>query len=319
MWLGIVLSLLTMFFWALSDVLLKVASVHFAVHPVLFISLTSLVSSLVLLLIAGPGTRGINTLRSPHTWSYGTMNVVQDMSQMFALVYVTATVMNFMNRLTIPLSLLLSFIFLRRKPGRYDLIGVVPVMLGLWFIASNISEDIKVPALFWLVFSAAASIICAMIGETHPESLAADDIPTKARVTGYVVMACSTCFLLAMWLMATAKSAMPEAIQGFGWLPTYDDFLNPSTFLFAVALGFTVMPFALYFFFQATRVAKNEVFMMISSLLPFMTFAMEWLFSKAGLLDINQLKSSDLLFGVLIVAGALIMVYGRHRASKKPF
>ena len=318
MWMGIILSLLTMFFWALSDVLLKVASVHFAVHPVLFISLTSLVSSLVLLLIAGSGTRGINTLRSVHTWAYGMMDFLLYLSQMFALAFVTATVMNFMNRLTIPLSLLMSFMFLHRKPGVYDLVGVVPVMVGLWFIASHIPDTIQVQAMFWLVFSAVASTICAMIGETHPESMAADDIPTKARVTGYVVMACSACFLLAMWAMAAAKAAMPDAMPGFGWVPTYDDFLNPSTFLFAVALGFTVMPFALYFFFQATRVAKNEVFMMISSLLPFMTFAMEWLFSKAGLLDINQLKGTDLIFGMLIVGGALVMVYGRHIRADKP-
>lgn len=315
MGLGIVLSLLTMFFWALSDVLLKVATVHFAVHPVVFISLTSLVSSLVLLLIAGPGTRGINTLRSVHTWAYGTMDFLLYLSQMFALAYVTATVMNFMNRLAIPMSLLLSLIFFRRKPSRYDLLGAIPVLLGLWFIALAIPDSFRVPALFWLVCSALASTICAMIGETHPESLAADDISTKARVTGYVVMTCSAFFLLAMWIMAAVRASMPETAPGFSWMPTYADFLNPSTFLFAVALGFTVMPFALYFFFQATRVAKNEVFMMVSSLLPFMTFAMEYLFSKTGLLDINQLQLADLLFGALIVMGALIMVFGRYRQT----
>jgi diguanylate cyclase (GGDEF)-like protein len=83
-------------------------------------------------------------------------------------------------------------------------------------------------------------------------------------------------------------------------------------------MGISVMPMAMYFFFYATKVAKTETFMMVSSFLPFITYAIERTFSFFGLLDIGSISSGDFIAGGLIVAGAMYMIYMRHLHKHLP-
>jgi diguanylate cyclase (GGDEF)-like protein len=76
------------------------------------------------------------------------------------------------------------------------------------------------------------------------------------------------------------------------------------------------MPVAMYFFFHATKTAKTETFMAVSSTLPFMTYAVEGTMSWFGLLDISGVTYTDLAAGVVIMLGAFLIEYMRHRKIK---
>lgn len=313
---GVYLSLVTMFLWATHDVLFRFAAVNYHVEPTVFICLTLFEAAIVLIIIGGPGKGGINTLRQIHTWGYGVLEILLNISQMFALIYITSTEMNFLNRATIIMSLLATWLFFKRTPSKHDAIGGIAVTVGLVYIAYNIAPEVRLISLFCLFWVALTSTACAMIGEVHPENNKAVTIREKCRVSGYVLLVCSLLFLIFSFGMAAIKLSLDSSnlveVAFLNFLPSMQDFMHKPTVIIALLMGLTVMPAAMYYFFYATKTAKTETFMMISSFLPFMTYAIERIFSNFGLLDVSNINSGHFIAGGIIVAGAMYMIYMKH-------
>lgn len=314
---GIQLSLFTMFFWALHDVAFRLAAVKYKVEPTVFICLTLFVAAVVLILIAGPGKGGLSTLKRGHTWAYGVIAILLNIAQIFALTYITTTEMNFLNRFTIIMSIIGAWMFFSRPPKKSDLLGISLVLAGLYYIAVNLNEEVRVPALVCIFFVALTSTATAMIGEKHPDSNNAHTIKDRCRVTGFVLLVCSLVFLVGCFGAAMVKAQSPDlTIPLIAGLPNVEDFLHKPTFFIAVGLGLTLIPLAMYFFFYATRVAKAETFMFVSSTLPFITYAVEYAAFKAGLLDIGDISMSDMVAGLVIVLGAILIEVMRMDRKK---
>lgn len=317
---GVILSFITMICWALHDVSFRYAAVEFRVEPTVFICFTLFVSAFVLILIAGPGMRGIATLRRGHTWAYGILEVFLNIAQMFALLYITTTEMNFLNRFTVIMSLISTWIIFNRKPHASDLIGAGLVATGLYFIAAGLDDAIRIQALVCIFFVAFTSVSTAMLGEVHPENVEADTVRDRSRVAGYVLLACSFIFLVISLGVAFLKANATEvaaALPIVSGMPDLADFGHKPTFVMALGLGLTIMPLAMYYFFYATKVAKTETFMAVSSTLPFVTYIVESGAAKLGLLSVSAITGKDLAAGGLIVLGAFLIEYMRHRNLKK--
>ncbi|MAI07777.1 MAG: hypothetical protein CMF61_02350 [Magnetococcales bacterium] len=316
---GIILSFLTMFFWALHDVAFRFAAVEFKVEPTVFICFTLFVSAFVLIVVAGPGSGGVSTLKRGHTWAYGIIEVFMNIAQMFALLYITTTEMNFLNRFTVIMSILATWAIFSRKPHSSDFIGGGLVLLGLYMIAAGLDPAIRVQALVCIFFVAFTSVTAAMLGEIHPDNLEAESVRERSRVAGYVLLACSFVFLVVSLGIAGLKLADPQLSQALpllNGLPDMSDFGHKPTFFIALVLGATIMPVAMYFFFYATKTAKTETFMAVSSTLPFITYAVEGAVAYFGWLDISGVTMTDLAAGVVIVFGAFLLEYMRHRKVK---
>tara|TARA_R110000868_G_scaffold411733_1_gene708208 strand:- start:42803 stop:44455 length:1653 start_codon:yes stop_codon:yes gene_type:complete len=317
---GVILSFLTMFFWALHDVSFRYAAVQYKVEPTIFICVTLFVAAFMLIAVAGPGSGGISTLKRGHTWAYGILEVFMNIAQMFALIYITTTEMNFLNRTTVVMSLVATWMCFGRKPHTSDIIGGSLVLMGLYYIAQGLDEAIRVQALVCIFFVALTSVATAMLGEIHPDNNDANTIRARSRVAGYVLLVSSFVFLVVTLGLAYLKANAGQVVEAFplmSGLPELVDFAHKPTFFIALLLGLTVIPLAMYFFFYATKVAKTETFMAVSSTLPFFTYAIEWLMAKAGLLDISAITVNDLLAGVLIVIGAFLIEFMRHRNHKR--
>ena len=317
---GIVLSFLTMFFWALHDVAFRYAAVEFKVEPTVFICFTLFVSAFVLIVVAGPGTGGVSTLKRGHTWAYGIIEVFMNIAQMFALIYITTTEMNFLNRFTVIMSLFATWAVFSRRPHSSDFAGGALVLLGLYLIANGLDPEIRIPALVCIFFVAFTSVAAAMLGEIHPDNLEAESVRERSRVAGYVLLACSFVFLIVSLGVASLKAASPQlqdALPLLNGLPDVADFMHEPTFFIALVLGVTIMPVAMYFFFYATKTAKTETFMAVSSTLPFITYAVEGTVASFGLLDVSGITYTDLAAGAVIVLGAFLIEYMRHRKAKR--
>lgn len=317
---GLILSFITMFFWALHDVSFRFAAVEYSVEPTVFICFTLFVTAFVLIVVAGPGAGGMSTLKRGHTWAYGVLAVFLNIAQVFALIYITTTEMNFLNRATVVMSILATWMFFARRPHFSDLIGGSLVLGGLYFIAEGLDPAIRVQALVCILFVAFTSVATAMLGEIHPENNNAETIRARSRVAGYVLLVSSFVFLvmtLAVALLKENSTEIANALPIISGFPSLGDFLHKPTFFIALILGLTVMPIAMYFFFYATKTAKTETFMAVSSTLPFFTYAVEWLASKFGLLDISAITHKDLIAGAVIVAGAFLIEYMRYGNLKR--
>ena len=74
-----------MFLWAIEDVLMRYFVVVYDVTPFVFVCLTMLAASIILIGFAGPGAKGISTLRRGHTWLFGLMNIAMNITQLYAI------------------------------------------------------------------------------------------------------------------------------------------------------------------------------------------------------------------------------------------
>ncbi|MFT7433295.1 MAG: diguanylate cyclase (GGDEF)-like protein [Alphaproteobacteria bacterium] len=317
---GLILSFITMFFWALHDVSFRFAAVEYKVEPTVFICFTLFVAAFVLIVVAGPGTGGMATLKRGHTWAYGIFEVLLNIAQMFALIYITTTEMNFLNRTTVIMSLIATWMFFGRKLHLSDIIGGSLVLGGLYYIAEGLDPAIRIQALVCIFFVAFTSVATAMLGEIHPENNGAETVRARSRVAGYVLLVSSFVFLAVTLGVAFLKANAGAVALDFpiiSGLPELADFAYKPTFIIALVLGLTVMPIAMYFFFYATKTAKTETFMAVSSTLPFFTYAVEWLAAKFGFLDISGITSRDLIAGAVIVMGAFLIEYMRHQNIKR--
>lgn len=310
---GLTLSFITTVLFATFEVCFRYAAVAFDVHPVIFTSLAFFVAATMLIIIAGPGQGGLKTLRRPHTWAFGAMEILMNISVMFALAYITTTEMNFLARATMIFALLIGWVFLGRPPKKYDVFGILLVLGGLIYVAWEIDPAIRAIVLFCMFWVSLTSTLRTVIAETHPESGNALTIRQRCRVSGYVLMVSSFCFLFFAFTVGFLKSSMP-----FGDLPIllqnapgYGDIVHKPTVYGGIILGVTIIPLAMYFYFYATRVAKTEVFIMVTSFLPFSAYAVEYIFHLFDLLDISSVSNGDLAAGAVMTLGALVMLYGR--------
>ena len=312
---GVVLSFITVFLWSLESVFSRYAVTVWEVQPFAYTSLSLFIGALALLVVSGPGNLGISTIKQPHTWAFSVFDILTLMFFVLSVQFITATESNFLNRVSIPITVLATWLFLARRPHRWDLPGLLVVLAGLGLVAAGVDEDVRWQA-FGLCFLVGISQTArTLIAETHPTSNMAENIKDRCRTSGYVLYVASLMFMLVLMALAGLRQAQPDAAASGFWqhVPQLADFFHTPTLLLSAFFGVVLVSSMTYFYLYASRVAKSELFMFILVFLPLVTFAVEYGVSLAGLLDVSAIRTAMLLPGGLIVLGALLMVYSRHK------
>ena len=311
---GLLLSLITVFLWAIYDVCVRFIIISWQVDPLVFVSLTNLFGALTLLVIAGPGRLSAETLKSYHTWSFSSLYLIRDILYIFILGLISATEANFLLRSTIILSLLISWGAFNRKPSKHDLIGSLAICFGIFVISLDLPENIRILALFLVGLMSIVHTLVTFISEIHPTSNKANTIKDRCRVTGYVLLVTSLIFITVLYLGSSAKEASSASgMPMLNWLPDSKDFVQRHMVLSATLIGITLVAVSNYFYFYATRIAKSEVFLIVTALLPIFTFVLEFLAGSFNLLNVSSITSQDMIAGSIIVGAAMYMIYMRRK------
>ncbi len=314
------LAFITVLLWAVDTVYGRWAVTVLDANPAIFSCVSLLAASTVLIIIAGPGKAGLETLRRPHTWAYGIFQIMLSISLNWGLTFVSATELTFLSRFSILLSILFAWMFLHRKPSLLDGLSMLIILVGLYFVVGETNPEGRIPGLLCIFSVALFQTLRTMIAEIHPEAVQAHNIKTRCRVTGYVLLVTSFCLLsltmagAALKLALANDPAMLHSIPILASMPDWSDVLRKETIYSAVVFGGTVLPIAMYLYFYVAKLVKTEVFMSMIAFLPFFTYFAERALSKAGILKPTEIPNSLLLFGSIIVVGAIVMIYGRHRA-----
>ena len=316
------LAFFTILLWAVDTVYGRWAITVLDVNPAIFSCISLLAASSVLIIIAGPGKAGMETLRSPFTWGYGVFQIMLSISLNWGLSFVSATELNFLTRFSIILSVLFAWMFLNRKPSLLDGLSLSIICVGLFLVARESGSENLVPGLICIFGVALFQTLRTMIAEIHPEATGAQNIQTRCRVTGYVLLVTSVCLLALTFAGAALKHALidnPTSLQALPFLtsmPDWSDVLRKQTISSAVIFGGTVLPFAMYLYFYVAKQIKTEVFMSMVAFLPFITYLAEHSLATMGVLKPTYIPLPLLGYGGVIVIGAILMIYGRHRQFK---
>lgn len=310
---GYTFAYATVILWAMYNVIAKVG-VTFNVHPAIFVAIGMIASATALMVYAGPGRLSFQAATKPHTIFYSLLNLLEHVFTLNLFMYVASSEGSLMQRMNIAFAVLIAMFFGRRQTPT-GLIGLLLVQAGVVGFITQIDSSVKTQAIAWLVVVVACQTVKTFISETHPTSNNAKDYKEHARVTAFVTFVAAFVFLFALFGAATFREFGVVDSKFAELLPVYADFFHPATFLLALVFGVLNDAPAGYCYFYATKTIKSENFFSIAAFIPMVTYAMEWVLFKFGILELKIFAPLEWTFIALIVGGSLVMSI--HKAESK--
>lgn len=324
---GLLMAFVAVFLWGLLDASSRYAVVAMDADPMIFSCLNLMSGAFLLLLIAGPGKGGLETIRQSHTWAFGFFRVLMTLFLVFAFTALSASEVNFMLRINVLMGMIVAWLFFKRKPGMTDVPGLLLLIGGFTLLVMRQQDAFLNWAVGLVILAAVCDTVLTVIAENHPASKRASGLKARCRYTGFVLLVTSLFFLALAFGIAVFKAAMggdvatmPQAIQEvLGRTPEMSSFTHFGTLVSALVIGVFLRAPSMYLYLYAARLLKTENLMMAATLAPFATLGSESLFVSMGWLQAATLDMVDVGAGMAMTFGAMSMVVLRvlkHRRLK---
>lgn len=312
---AIILSLAAVFMMTLWDVFSNYAVDALNANPAFYSSFSLFVAAFTLIIIAGPGRLGFETLRSPKTWMYAVFQIFMGVFETYSYTVVTATEFNLITRIQVILSILVAFLVLGRKPSKHDMIGSGVILLAVWIMVSTLSPETRGIAVAYIGLASLFFVFRGIAAETHEQSNEAKSIKEECRVTGFILLVTSFTFMFFYAVIGyIADNTLIGQIEG---APSISYFINPQALFAAFFCGMVLISLAKYLYFSAIKHVKTENYTMIATLAGVLAFAMEWGGSKfiPGM-NATSLNMWDLIGGAIAIAGVMYIFYMRQKSQR---
>ena len=251
--LGIILSLATVFFWVLLDVCMNYSVSNMDANPVVFACAIHMSGGFALLMLAGPGRLVWETFKTWHTWMHGLLQVFVTMFYSLALVYITATEVNFIMRIDMVMTMIMTALFLNRKPSKHDLIGTAFVALSVYLFTMGIDPAIRIIAFTMVALSGFFHTLRTIEAEHHPTSIKAQhNFRDRARVSGIILICMGTLTMLVYLGLAQISAAFSgtgvEVPALFTAMPSISEILTTDTIKPGFIIGALIFGPSTYFY-----------------------------------------------------------------------
>ena len=309
--LGLIFSFLVVLFDVFYDVGTRVAAVAFDIKPMVFVFVVYISAGLGLLMLAGPGRLGAETLKSPYTWLFNGVNVLLTFFFLGIIHYVTATESNMVVRISVTIIILYHFLFSRTKVQNYEWLIAGMIALGYGLLIADLPEEHRVPVMIFGGLYALVLVVRALVSEAHPASNSAQDKKEEIRVTAYITLSVGYLFLFISLLGAALNVSQEGSLSPY--LPVFSDFIHVPSILFGIVVGLVFEASSMFFFFKANKVGGSKLYTQISALLPAMTLLCEYLVSLTGVIDIDSLSRLDVIALALMTTAAILSAIMRTR------
>tara|TARA_R110000868_G_scaffold262401_1_gene520973 strand:+ start:146798 stop:148510 length:1713 start_codon:yes stop_codon:yes gene_type:complete len=298
----------------LFNVYIRVNSLLFDIEPIVFACTYLIATALTLSIFAGPGRFVSDTLKTPATWFYGFILVGTFTVDIYLVKYISGTELSVLSRIAVPVSIILAFLLLSRKPVKTDLFNVAALCVGLTGVLFLQPIETLKPVLILGVLSAILQAVVFMLSETHKQSVNAQqtgNLRDRARVVGFVTFITSMIFFILALGLSFIKMNMltPELKQQLSFIPEISKFTHAPTIWAGFIFGLCLSPFTRYFQWSSTYKIKTENVLTVLAIIPLTTLACEWLLSFHPLFKSNQM-TFDGSRGIYLFALTFIMAAG---------
>lgn len=299
--------------WGITNVYLGFSSSVVGVNSLVFSCCAFLSSALGLLLIAGRGPLGRETLKSASTWLYGFILIFGYIVLLNLYATVTTSEGTLLFQLSIVVAFFASWAIAKRKPTKEQYIGSVPILAGIGLVLWGIpSEKLKL-VYFLMCATSFLLVLRVLLAEVHPQSNKAGEsgsVRSQCRVVGLVMLVSSLLFLLFAFIVAylDVNSFIPSKL-----VPTLADFHHKPTIYMGFICGLFLVAPIRFLEFTSARAIKSENVLAVGSLAPLSTYYWENIASYIPFLHISvkDISNLDLLAGALVTMGAMYIAFGR--------
>lgn len=310
---GWIHGLIAVSLWGVANVYHAFASSQVEINAVLFICITFIAASFVLVTYGNEGGLGKNTFKSPSTWSYGIVLIISYIIGMSFYELVTATEGALMRRISVVLSLLLAFIAFGRSIENQVKVGAFVVMLGVAMIIYNLDESIRLSATLHVLAIALLQTLQVFISEKHPQSNQAETVKQECLVIGLVLFAVSNMFLILLGVFYYLSEA--------GFVVQVDILQNLKLALvMGCVYGAVIIAPSKYMEFSSTKQIRGENFLALAALTPAITFFFEEIvITLHPSMEISRISTVDGISACIITVGALYIAYQRIKGDLEEY
>lgn len=315
-WLQALLAVLV--FLGLSNVFGRYSIVVHGTNPVVYSCVAFSSAALALLLYAGKGPLGRETMRSIDTWVYGVILMGSYIFGMLLFAYVTSTEGTILQKVSVLISLLASWFFMGRSPDRFQLAGVAIITLGVVLVCAGLEgENIGMVYILALIYGGlqAARIFTAELHRPHATAVRQKDPKAKARVISFVMFTMSCIFICFCLLLAGIQHA--EGARMWQYLPMFSDFTHPPTIFLGIIMGVLIIVPLRILEFSSAHTIKAENFTTVTAFSSLGTMFWEWVSAPLTALTITSLSGLDVLAACFITVGALLIAGTRPLVTRR--
>ncbi|PPR08763.1 MAG: putative signaling protein [Proteobacteria bacterium] len=314
-WLQAFIAILV--FLGINQVMGRFASSVLEVHPIIYSCVAFNSCALVLILNGGRGSLAKETMRSIDTWLYGIVLMFSYIIGMLLFSYISATQGTLLQKVSVLLGLIASWIFFARKPDIFQVIGTAIITVGVIIVSIGVESENKgiiyLLALLYGIFQL-VRIFTAELHRPHAKAAKSKNDPkAKSRVIGFVMFIVSTMFLLLTFMIALAQELQATPIKN---LPTLSDFSHPGTIFAGFITGILIVAPSRLLEFSSTNIIKAENFTTVTALSFIATVFWENISAPFTGIDVTDISNLDLFAGGLITAGGLLIALTRKLAKK---
>lgn len=282
---------------------------HTDSNILVYTALFMLGSAAALLIMAGPGELAISTLRRVESWGYSLLQILSLIFFLLIIKYVSATEGAALGIVSCLFALASSYLFLRQPVNRYEVLGALGILLGVFVIIYNANLDVE--SKFILTFIVLARALFqgsqTLITEVHKTNKKAISFKSQIRVTGFIMALAGFMFLVFLLVMAFFKDKYQlEFLQP---LPNYADFADLKVFVLAVCLGFFIVSISKFCEFYAGKTIGAKYLSSILSLHILFVYFLEQALVKFNLIEATIMTENTILALCLILFGNLTIAF----------
>jgi hypothetical protein len=291
--------------WAVLLVATRLVLVRLGINAWGFTLVQLLTGGMAMMLIGHRAPIAWASLLTPSIWAYGVLRVISAGSASAALIYVTVMQDTLLAAMNVPMAALVLVVVTRQRiPGR-QLMAHAVMLAGVAVMAFSLPGGLLNPAVLLELIAECAVVASTLLIEHHPENRR-DDVLSRCRFTGAVLMVTAAMFILAWALSGVLGIRLGSNALAFG--DPAQLFASTELLVAGALAGVLLRGPTMYVALLAVRLAGTQTYLATLALLPVACLVFEAGCALAGWLPWPILGWAEILSVLLVISGSLLLV-----------
>lgn len=302
--------------WSLLLVASRIILLTTQYDPWMFTLIQMMIGGAFLFLVSRGSASLKGVLSDPFIWCYGILRVATAALFTAALVHTSTANAAFLGVISVPMSMIVLWLIMRRRPTWQEIPGHFVILAGLAILALNLEGGWRNPAVILMLLSELCVVVSTIIAEFHPLNQT-ENVWQRARLTGVMLLASAFAMIVAALGIGILAQDAP-VLQGLiptdlTWIINPWSIFDPMLWVVAGLVGVLLRGPSLFLSLTAIYRVRTENYIAGMAALPFINLGFEAIASWAGMLPPIQSPVRSLLFGAAISLGSLLVLFARSR------
>lgn len=316
-----VLSLLTIFLWAVSNIFLRYSVLEFGCNQFAIACSNVLFSGLAMIFLGNHRTDVLKIITNYQTWVFGALQIFRNFTMIMAFVYVSSTEANLLANIEIVFSVMVAWMWFHRRPSRVDVFSMLLIFIGCAVLVMDLPIKIMAKVAAFVCASAFLNVLRTVVAEVYKDNKSQMSIKDRLSMTGWIMVVSAFTFVLVAALLGLLVSYLPPAwynnLPFLKTLPEPSEYIALNNILCGMVNGIVFYAASMYCYLYAVSLSTSEYFMMYRSTQAVFTYIVEFTVSFFTALPFANLNVVQWFAALLVILSSACMVLMRSANADK--